>query len=155
MLCDLRGLSGIGWASWTVLQPAQAPPDFCAGCYQNLTENPHVGGSTPSPGTKRCLGTDNGIPVWMKVPSARRDGRGWMLTSCRRPASKGRRRPGRLTAAVLIGFWFVIQLISGIGSITSAAQSGVAYFEHIRGFVAGFVVVKFFGARRAPDAGRG
>jgi hypothetical protein len=64
-------------------------------------------------------------------------------------------RPGRLTAAVMIGFWFVIQLISGIGSITSAAQSGVAYFAHTRGFVAGPVLVKFFGAGRAPDAGWG
>jgi hypothetical protein len=42
-----------------------------------------------------------------------------------------------------------------IGSISSAAQSGVAYFAHIRGFVAGLVLVKFFGAGRAPDAGWG
>jgi membrane associated rhomboid family serine protease len=42
-----------------------------------------------------------------------------------------------------------------IGSIISAAQSGVAYFAHIRGFVAGLVLVKFFSAGRAPDAGWG
>jgi membrane associated rhomboid family serine protease len=57
----------------------------------------------------------------------------------------------RITAAALIVVWFLIQFISGVGSITSAAQSGVAYFAHIGGFVAGLILVKVFGAGRAPD----
>jgi membrane associated rhomboid family serine protease len=56
----------------------------------------------------------------------------------------------RIPALVLIGFWFVTQLISGVGSITSVAQaqSGVAYFAHIGGFVAGLLLVKPFAMGR-------
>ncbi len=56
----------------------------------------------------------------------------------------------RITALVLIGFWFAIQLVSGVGSITSTPQGGVAYFAHIGGFVAGAVLVRPVGARRRP-----
>ena len=57
----------------------------------------------------------------------------------------------RITSFILIGFWFVSQLISGVGSITSASQSGVAYFAHIGGFIAGLVLVRLFGAGRRPE----
>jgi membrane associated rhomboid family serine protease len=44
-------------------------------------------------------------------------------------------------ALVLLGFWFVLQLISGVGSLGGdAAQGGVAFFAHIGGFVLGIVV---------------
>jgi membrane associated rhomboid family serine protease len=53
----------------------------------------------------------------------------------------------RITALVLIGFWFAIQFISGVGSITAATQQGgVAYFAHIGGFIAGAVLIRRFGA---------
>lgn len=55
-----------------------------------------------------------------------------------------------ITALVLIGLWFVIQLISGVGSITSITQGGVAYFAHIGGFIAGAALVRLFGAGRRP-----
>ena len=56
-----------------------------------------------------------------------------------------------ITAVILIGFWFAMQLISGVGSITSAAQSGgVAYFAHIGGFIAGVLLVRIFGAGQRP-----
>ncbi len=58
----------------------------------------------------------------------------------------------RITALILIGFWFVMQLISGLGSITSSAQAGVAYFAHIGGFIAGAVLIRRFGAGQ-PSAG--
>ena len=51
-----------------------------------------------------------------------------------------------ITAVLLIGVWFLIQLVSGIGSITSTTQAGVAYFAHIGGFVAGVVLIRPFGA---------
>jgi membrane associated rhomboid family serine protease len=60
----------------------------------------------------------------------------------------------RITALLLIGFWFVMQLVSGIGSITSATQEGVAYFAHIGGFIAGLVLIKLFGAGRRPEGER-
>jgi len=58
----------------------------------------------------------------------------------------------RITSFVLIGFWFASQLISGVGSITSASQGGgVAYFAHIGGFIAGLALIKLFGAGRRPE----
>jgi membrane associated rhomboid family serine protease len=56
----------------------------------------------------------------------------------------------RITAFVLIGFWFVMQLVSGVGSITATAQGGVAYFAHIGGFLAGAVLIRMFGSGRRP-----
>jgi membrane associated rhomboid family serine protease len=56
----------------------------------------------------------------------------------------------RITALILIGFWFGLQLISGVGSITSKAQGGVAYFAHVGGFIAGVVLVRIFGAGLQP-----
>lgn len=58
----------------------------------------------------------------------------------------------RISALVLIGFWFVLQLISGIGSIANVGvvEGGIAYFAHIGGFIAGVVLVKLF-ARRPPN----
>ena len=56
----------------------------------------------------------------------------------------------RITAFVLIGFWFAMQLISGVGSITSINQPGVAYFAHIGGFIAGLVLIRLFGAGQRP-----
>ena len=47
-------------------------------------------------------------------------------------------------ALVVLGFWIVIQLISGVGTIgaNTAESGGVAYMAHIGGFAAGFLLVK-------------
>jgi membrane associated rhomboid family serine protease len=47
-------------------------------------------------------------------------------------------------ALIVIGLWIVLQFFSGIGSIASAGQGGVAYMAHIGGFVAGFVLTFLF-----------
>jgi membrane associated rhomboid family serine protease len=45
-------------------------------------------------------------------------------------------------AAILLGYWFVLQVIDGIASLGSTdITSGVAFFAHIAGFVAGAVMV--------------
>jgi membrane associated rhomboid family serine protease len=49
----------------------------------------------------------------------------------------------RLPALVVIGFWAVIQLVSGISS-SVAGQGGVAWFAHVGGFVFGIGVMKLF-----------
>jgi membrane associated rhomboid family serine protease len=50
-----------------------------------------------------------------------------------------------MPALIVIGFWFVLQLFSGIGSIANTADTGgVAYMAHIGGFVAGFVLTFVF-----------
>jgi membrane associated rhomboid family serine protease len=47
----------------------------------------------------------------------------------------------QVSALIVIGLWIVLQLFSGIGSITSTADTGgVAYMAHIGGFIAGFVL---------------
>jgi membrane associated rhomboid family serine protease len=52
----------------------------------------------------------------------------------------------QVSALIVIGLWIVLQLFSGIGSITSATgdTGGVAYMAHIGGFVAGFVLTFLF-----------
>ena len=50
-------------------------------------------------------------------------------------------------ALVVIGFWIVLQFVSGFGSISQNADTGgVAYMAHIGGFVAGFVLTFLFRA---------
>jgi membrane associated rhomboid family serine protease len=52
----------------------------------------------------------------------------------------------QMPALIVIGFWIVLQLFSGIGSIANTADTGgVAYMAHIGGFVAGFVLTYLLG----------
>jgi membrane associated rhomboid family serine protease len=50
-------------------------------------------------------------------------------------------------ALVVIGLWFVFQLLSGAGTL-GGDGGGVAYAAHVGGFVAGLVLVKLFGGDR-------
>lgn len=47
-------------------------------------------------------------------------------------------------AWLMLIFWFITQLFSGVGSIgyTSASEGGTAFFAHIGGFVAGMILIK-------------
>lgn len=50
-----------------------------------------------------------------------------------------------LSAPFMLGYWFALQIISGVFSIpSSGSEGGVAFFAHIGGFVAGFLVGKFY-----------
>jgi membrane associated rhomboid family serine protease len=52
-------------------------------------------------------------------------------------------------ALVVLGFWIVIQMINGIGSMAATSETGgVAYMAHIGGFVAGLVLVKLMASPR-------
>jgi membrane associated rhomboid family serine protease len=55
----------------------------------------------------------------------------------------------RLPAILVIGAWIVIQIISGMGTVSSTTTSGggVAYMAHIGGFIAGLVLSFFFRGR--------
>jgi membrane associated rhomboid family serine protease len=60
-----------------------------------------------------------------------------------------------MPALIVIGFWIVLQLFSGIGSIAQTADTGgVAYMAHIGGFVAGFVLTFLFRGSTAPRLNR-
>jgi membrane associated rhomboid family serine protease len=51
-------------------------------------------------------------------------------------------------AILVLGFWFVLQLIDGVASLGAAnAQGGVAFFAHIGGFVLGVVLATFVRGR--------
>lgn len=51
-----------------------------------------------------------------------------------------------LPAWIMIGYWIVLQVISGVGSLGAIDEQigGVAFFAHIGGFVAGLALVWFF-----------
>jgi len=53
-------------------------------------------------------------------------------------------RMANLPALLVLGFWFVLQLFSGLMSFGMTQTGGVAWFAHIGGFVAGLVLVRLF-----------
>lgn len=59
-----------------------------------------------------------------------------------------------MPALIVIGFWFVLQLFSGVGSIAhtdeTADAGGVAYMAHVGGFVAGLAIALLFRGRGGP-----
>lgn len=56
----------------------------------------------------------------------------------------------RMSALIVIGFWIVLQIFSGIGTFTASSQNegGVAYMAHIGGFVAGVILTFLLGGNR-------
>jgi membrane associated rhomboid family serine protease len=55
-------------------------------------------------------------------------------------------------AIVLLGLWFVLQLLSGVGSLGQRADvGGVAFWAHAGGFVVGMIGVFLF---RRPERQR-
>ncbi|MFN2616508.1 MAG: rhomboid family intramembrane serine protease [Thermoleophilaceae bacterium] len=60
-----------------------------------------------------------------------------------------------LPALVVLGLWFVIQLLYGASDLAQpvGTSGGVAYFAHIGGFVFGLLLIKLFANRMRDDAG--
>jgi membrane associated rhomboid family serine protease len=52
-----------------------------------------------------------------------------------------------LPAIVVLGLWFVLQALSGIGSLGQDVSGGVAFFAHIGGFVLGMLIALFYRGR--------
>ena len=61
-----------------------------------------------------------------------------------------------LPAFVFLGFWFLLQFLSGTASIGSGAAGGIAWWAHIGGFGAGAATVFLLGGAkpRRPSARR-
>ena len=56
-------------------------------------------------------------------------------------------------ALIVIGLWFVLQLFSGIGSISASEQTGgVAYMAHVGGFAAGLLLTFLLNWGQAASA---
>src|SRR5574340_784161 len=53
-------------------------------------------------------------------------------------------------AVLMLAYWFIIQLFSGVGSIarTHTSEGGVAFFAHVGGFLAGMLLIKLMGAKQ-------
>ena len=69
-----------------------------------------------------------------------------------------------IPAVVFLGFWFLMQLLSGVGSLAAcgpAPSDGIAFWAHIAGFAFGAGLVKLLappqppGVWDAPGEGRG
>lgn len=52
----------------------------------------------------------------------------------------------RVPAGIVLGMWFITQLISG-GMSVGATGGGIAFFAHIGGFIAGMALIGFFKRR--------
>jgi membrane associated rhomboid family serine protease len=53
-----------------------------------------------------------------------------------------------IPAAVFIFVWFIIQFLSGLGTLSAPRETGgVAFWAHIGGFVAGLMLARFFDRR--------
>jgi membrane associated rhomboid family serine protease len=56
-------------------------------------------------------------------------------------------RIAQMPALIVIGLWFVLQFVSGMGTLASTEDTGgVAYMAHIGGFVAGLAIAYLFTA---------
>jgi membrane associated rhomboid family serine protease len=47
----------------------------------------------------------------------------------------------QIPAMYMLGFWFLLQVIQGLGSLSLSDQVNIAFFAHIGGFVAGAAIV--------------
>jgi membrane associated rhomboid family serine protease len=47
----------------------------------------------------------------------------------------------RVPAMVMLGYWILIQVLSGFAEIGLRAGGGIAWFAHIGGFIAGFFLI--------------
>ena len=56
-----------------------------------------------------------------------------------------------LPAVVLVGLWFLIQLISQVGALATTSQGGVAYMAHIGGFLFGMITARLFEVKERVD----
>lgn len=54
----------------------------------------------------------------------------------------------RIPAIILLGYWILIQVLSGFSELESRTGSGIAWFAHIGGFIAGFVLIIMFKKKR-------
>jgi membrane associated rhomboid family serine protease len=57
-------------------------------------------------------------------------------------------------AWLVVGEWFLWQLLSGVGSLGAEVGGGVAFFAHIGGFIAGLLLIRpaMAGRRKAPSS---
>jgi membrane associated rhomboid family serine protease len=54
-----------------------------------------------------------------------------------------------LPAWVMLGYWILLQAVSGLAGLSDIEKGGVAFFAHIGGFITGLVLIKLFASEDA------
>ena len=57
----------------------------------------------------------------------------------------------QLPALLVLGFWFLLQLLPAFSEPVGEGGGGVAYFAHIGGFLFGLLLIKLFADRPHDD----
>ena len=57
----------------------------------------------------------------------------------------------RIPAVIFIGLWFLVQFLSGIGSLGAANTAGVAWWAHVGGFLMGVLLARVMSRRPADN----
>lgn len=60
----------------------------------------------------------------------------------------------RLPALLVLGFWFMLQVMRGLATVGAAAGGGVAYGAHAGGFIVGLLVAKLLPRRKRSGRAR-
>lgn len=53
----------------------------------------------------------------------------------------------KISASIMLIYWFITQFFSGVGSVAIAQTGGVAFWAHIGGFATGFIIARIFKSR--------
>lgn len=53
-----------------------------------------------------------------------------------------------IPSILLIGIWFLLQLLNGFGSVADVNSGGVAYMAHVGGFIFGLIFARLFESAR-------
>jgi membrane associated rhomboid family serine protease len=56
----------------------------------------------------------------------------------------------RLPAIIILGYWILIQILSGFAEVGLPEGAGIAWFAHIGGFFSGFFLIMIMKKRRRP-----
>lgn len=59
--------------------------------------------------------------------------------------------PIEVRAGFLLGMWFLMQLLAGVGGLGMAQGPGVAFLAHVGGFAAGWLILRLIGGRPRRD----
>ena len=59
-----------------------------------------------------------------------------------------------IPAFLVVGLWFVFQVLNGMGTLGGEEAGGIAYAAHIGGFIAGFILVRMLGVSKLPPKRR-
>jgi membrane associated rhomboid family serine protease len=55
-----------------------------------------------------------------------------------------------IPAVIILGYWFILQFLSGVSSLGTVASGGVAWWAHVGGFLLGMLITSM--ARRGQSA---